>query len=568
MLGNRKQPTIVILKDGSDTSQGKGQILTNIKACEAVGDTLRVTLGPRGMDILITDDKKKTTISNDGATLIQLLDIVHPAAKSLVDIARAQDTEIGDGTTSVVVLATEFLKQAKPFIESGTHPRLIVKSYRRALRECLKKLNELKITPEQTEGEAWSQHLKALAGTAMNSKLISGCKDHFSKLVVDTIFSIGAENSLDNLGIKQVLGGSLQESELVNGVAFEKTFWYAGFGQLPKKIVNPKICILKMELEWKKERDNAQIRIDDMKSFDEIVNAEYRLLYDKLDKIIEAGANVVLSSSSIGDLATQYFAERNIFCAGRVPTDDLQRLATATNALIHSSVYDITSNGLGHCDLFEEKQVGALRYNYFTGVPLKTAATLIIRGGAAQLIEEAQRSLHDAIMVVKRAALNPSIVAGGGAIEAELHRHIKNLSKTVKGKELFLLEAFAEALLIIPKQLSDNAGFDTSLIVNKLIEKHYSQSNWYGIDIEEEDLCDCYEKHIWEPVLIKHNALASAVEAACTILSVDDTIVMPQGDRDALEEGKQKTQDMRNRMAAAGIGPMAGMQSFQGRGGR
>lgn len=522
------QPQILLLKEGTDNSQGKPQLVSNINACQSVVDAVRTTLGPRGMDKLIVDNNGKATISNDGATIMKLLDIVHPAAKTLVDIAKSQDAEVGDGTTSVVLLAGEFLKQLKQFVEEGVHPRIIIKAVRKSLQLCLQKISELSVKINKSNAGELRSLLEKCAATAMSSKLIHQQKGFFSKMVVDAVLSLDELLPLNMIGIKKVAGGALEDSELVDGVAFKKTFSYAGFEMQPKTYKNCKIALLNIELELKAERDNAEIRVDSVKEYQKIVDAEWQILYDKLAKIHESGANVVLSKLPIGDVATQYFADRDMFCAGRVPEEDLKRTMKACGGAVMTTAHDLQDSALGNCEAFIERQVGGERFNIFTGCPNAQTCTLILRGGAEQFLEETERSLHDAIMIVRRTIKNDAVVAGGGAIEMELSKILRDYSRTIAGKEQLLVGAIAKALEIIPRQLCDNAGFDATNILNKLRQKHAQGNCWYGVDINKEDISDNYEACVWEPAIIKINALTAASEAACLILSVDETIKNPK----------------------------------------
>lgn len=539
------QPSIILLRDGTDTSQGTGQLLTNINACLAVVDVVKTTLGPRGMDKLIHDGRAPT-ISNDGATIVKLLDIVHPAAKTLADIAMSQDSEVGDGTTSVMVLAGEFMKQAKQFIEEGVHPQIIIKSYRLAARLALEKLMQLSIDITKKSEQERRQILERCAQTSLSSKLIGGMnRTSFATMVVDAVTSLDEDLDISLIGIKKVPGGAMEDSMLVKGVAFKKTFAYAGFEQQPKQFTDPKIILLNIELELKAEKDQAEIKIQDPEQYQSIVDAEWRIIYTKLEKIVESGAKVVLSKLAIGDLATQYFADRGIFCAGRVPQDDMIRVSKSTGAQVQTTVNNIIPEVLGTCGKFEERQIGSERFNFFTECPYAKTATIILRGGAEQFIAEAERSLHDAIMVVKRTLMNTSIVAGGGAIEMELSKYLREYSRTVRGKSQLIINAYAKAFEVIPKTLAENAGFDATDILNKLRQAHATGHTWYGVDINKEDIGDNYENFVWEPTLIRRNAIASATEAATLILSVDETVRNPQSEQ---QEHQQ--------MQAGGMRPM------------
>ena len=526
------QPGIILLKDGTDSSQGKPQLISNINACQYVADAVRTTLGPRGMDKLIVDSGGKATISNDGATIINLLDVVHPAAKTLVDIAKSQDAEVGDGTTSVTLLASEFLRMAKPFVEDGVHPQVIIKSYRKAVNLAINKIKEIAVHIKKDDAVEMRGLLEKCAATALSSKLIAGQKEFFSKMVVDAVMLLDELLPVNMIGMKKVSGGALEDTQLVAGVAFKKSFSYAGFEMQPKKYVNPKIALLNIELELKSEKENAEVRVTTVEDYQQIVDAEWDILYDKLEKLVKSGAQVILSKLPIGDVATQYFADRDMFCAGRVAEEDLKRTMKACGGSIQTSANSLTPDVLGTCELFEEVQVGGERYNMFKGCLQARTCTIIMRGGAEQFMDETERSLHDAIMIVRRAIKNDAVVAGGGAIELELSKYLREYSRSIAGKEQLLIAAMAKALEVIPRQLCDNAGFDATNILNKLRQKHAQGGMWYGVDITHEDIADNYEACVWEPAIVRINALTAATEAACLILSIDETVKNPKANRD------------------------------------
>jgi len=528
------QPQIILLKEGTDTSQGKPQLISNINACMALVDTVRTTLGPRGMDKLIHDDKGNVTISNDGATIMKLLDVVHPAAKTLVDVSLSQDAEVGDGTTTVVILSGEFLREAKPYVEEGVHPRSIIRSYRAACQLALEKVKQLSVSLEGKSDAEKRELLIKCATTSLNSKLVSGEKDFFANMVVEAVSVLDAATlDLRLIGMKKVIGGGLRDSFLVDGVAFKKTFSYAGFEQQPKTFKDPKILLLNIELELKSEKENAEVRLEDPAKYQSIVDAEWNIIYDKLAKCVESGAQIVLSRLAIGDLATQYFADRDIFCAGRVTDDDLQRVSKATGAKVQTTVNNLDKAVLGTCALFEERQVGGERYNLFTGTPEARTATIVLRGGSEQFIDEAERSLHDAIMIVRRAMKHAHVVAGGGAVDMEISRALRDHARTIPGKAQLFINSYAKALEVIPRQLCDNAGFDATDVLNKLRQKHAltdGSGRNYGVDVNSGGVVDTFDAFVWEPALVKINAIQSATEAACLILSVDETVRNPKSE--------------------------------------
>ncbi|KAJ3750896.1 chaperonin Cpn60/TCP-1 family [Lentinula detonsa] len=527
------QPTVVVLKEGTDTSQGNPQLLSNISACLAIAETLSSTLGPRGMDKLIVSDRGEAQITNDGATILKLLDIVHPAARALVDIARAQDAEVGDGTTSVVLLAAQLLKEIRGYIEEGVSPHIIMKGFRKASQLAIDRIKEIQVTVEKSDSERFRSLLLKCASTSMSSKLIHSEKPFFSKMVVDAVQCLDQDDLDESLiGVKKIAGGGMQDSLLIQGVAFKKTFTYAGAEQQPKYFKDPLILCLNVELELKAEKDNAEVRVEHVSDYQAIVDAEWEIIYRKLEAIEKTGAKVVLSKLPIGDLATQYFADRDIFCAGRVAARDLRRVVQAVGGSIQSTCSDITREHLGTCGSFEERQIGGERYNLFEQCPKTKTCTLVLRGGAEQFIEEVERSLHDAIMVVKRAVRNGDVVAGGGAIEMDISAHIRKHALEVPGKLQLIMTAFAKALEIIPRQICDNAGLDSTDILNKLRMKHAQGEKWFGVDVDGvSGVRDNMDAFVWEPALIKLNAISSAAEAASLILSVDETVRNPQSEQ-------------------------------------
>ncbi|CAB9514019.1 Thermosome subunit beta (Fragment) [Seminavis robusta] len=562
------RPGIILLREGTDTSQGKPQLISNINACYAVADAVRTTLGPSGRDKLVFDGSR-VTISNDGATIMKLLEIEHPAARTLVDISMSQDAEVGDGTTSVVMLAGEILQQIKPLVEEGVPPQIIRRHLSEAGQLAVQKVLDMAVS---FEGDQRKDMLLKCASTALNSKLIASHQDLFSPMVVDAVELLAAKNRLDDVnslvGIKRIPGGDVRQSFWVQGVAFKKTFSYAGFDQMTKKFDNPKVLLLNVELELKSEKENAEVRITDPDQYQSIVDAEWQVIYDKMDACINCGANIVMSKLPIGDLATQYFADKGLFCAGRVPESDMKRVAQATGAAVQTTTSGLSESILGTSGVFEERQVGDQRFNVFTGCPSSLTSTIVLRGGTEQFIAESERSVHDALMVVKRAIRSGSVVAGGGAVEMQVSRHLKNHALTIEGKGQLVVNALAKALEVIPQQLSDNAGFDATDILSALRRKHAqegSDEKWFGVDVKTGSVCDTFETGVWEPSDNKSNSFNAAVEAACVILSIDETIIAPKSQDPGANatglmngQGKPMSNMMNSAMAASQGGARTG----------
>lgn len=414
------------------------------------------------------------------------------------------------------------------------------------------------------------------AQTSLNSKIISKYKEFFSEMVVDAVLYLDEDLDKSDIGVKKITGGSVSDSFAVKGVCFKKTFSYAGFEQQPKSFTNPKIALLNIELELKAEKDNAEIRIDNPEEFQRVVDAEWKIIYDKLDKIVNSGAKIVLSSLPIGDLATQYFADRDIFCAGRVQKGDMIRVAKATGAVLQTTLNGLTESVLGTCGKFEEVQLGNDRYNMFTECENTKSSTLVIRGGAAQYLEETERSLNDATMIVRRAFKTHAVVAGGGAIEMELSRYLREYLRDIPGKTQLVINGFAKALETIPRTLAENSGIDATNVLNKLRQKHAQggeEGLWYGVNVLEGTVDDLYKKFVWEPEQVRINVLQAATEAACAILGVDRTIRNPKSEQAQAEaagrlDGSNPPPGM-GRGAGRGRGMnMAGLKTMRGRGGK
>jgi len=413
------------------------------------------------------------------------------------------------------------------------HSQIIIKGYREACAKCLERIKEISVKIADKEAPEKRQLLVKCSETALNSKIISKFKTFFSEMVVDAVLYLDQDLQKSDIGIKKITGGSVTDSFMVAGVAFKKTFSYAGFEQQPKSFVKPKISLLNVELELKAEKDNAEVRITNPEDFQKIVDAEWNIIYGKLDKIIDSGAQIVLSNLPIGDLATQYFADKSIFCAGRVQKDDMVRVGKATGAVLQTSVNGLTEDVLGFCGKFEEQQIGNERFNMFTECTSTKSSTFILRGGAMQYLEETHRSLNDAIMIVRRAYKSHAIVAGGGAIEMELSRYLREYLRTIPGKTQLVINGFAKALETIPRTLAENSGMDSTDVLNKLRQKHSQAGDegmWYGVNVLGGDVQDLFKLFVWEPEQVRINVLQASCEAAVAILGVDQTIRNPKSE--------------------------------------
>jgi T-complex protein 1 subunit eta len=499
---------------------------------------------------------------------MKLLEIAHPAARVLVDISQAQDDIIGDGTTTVVLLAAEILKGCKTFVDDNVAPQIIQTYVRLAGQWAIEYLKKhLQVLPSQMKVD--NTTLIKCCSTALNSKLISDHIDLFAPIVVQAVQNLIMDDDHEDkfkyldqmmkwIGILKIPGGDVRQSFLVsNGVAFSKTFSYAGYEQMTKHFQNPKILLLHVELELKAEKENAEVRISSPEDYQSIVQAEWDVIYEKLDQCVQSGAQIILSSLPIGDLATQYFADRKMFCAGRVPTQDMARLAMATGGVTQTTCRGLSDSILGTCGTFSERTLGDDRVYVLENCPTHLVSTIVLRGGSEQFIAESERSLHDALLVVKRCHQGShGIVAGGGAVEMELRQYLRQQALTLSGKGQWIVDAYAKALEIIPRQLCENAGLDANYILSQLRKSHGDLGThpWVGVDIDDfspTGICDTWEKGIWEPSDNKFHSIQAATEAACVILSIDETIVSPQSQDPSIRESGQLPMMSQNPMGAA-----------------
>lgn len=509
------------IEEHIDNRNGKFQILSNIKLLNTISSYLQSTLGPFGLDKLIINGDS-LTCTNDGATILKNLNLKHPIAKIIENISQSQDDQIGDGTTSVVLLAIEILKSLKDSIERYEVTTIanaldkILYFCVSALYENSKKLDEMmKKDVDMTD----VNKLVYIARTCLTSKIVKQSKEYFAQLVVEAI------KISEDVYIQKAKGGSITDSTLFDGIVFKKCFSYAGHQQQPRQIHNAKILLTSVELEWKSERDNAELRINAVEQYDEFVNAEWKIITDKLDNIIKSGANVVFSSAPIGDYATQYFAKHNMCCAGRVDEKDMKNLALKLKTSILTSLDNIDSIGVSLG--FEERQVGNDRYNF---VKAKGAATLLLRGPGDEVINEVERSLHDALMVVKgNNKSKKMILTGGGSSEINLSVRLAKQSSQEKNEDVFIFMAVHHAFENFVGILANNFGIDALGTISQLVGLHKSGYFTMGVSNCENGVGDLRYDCVFEPLNLKVNILKRAFEAAKMIVLIDSTILISKG---------------------------------------
>jgi thermosome len=514
---------VLILKEGSTEQRGRQAQRNNILAAKLIAELVKTSLGPRGMDKMLVDNIGDVTITNDGATILKQLDVQHPAAKMMVEIAKATDNEVGDGTTSAVVLAGALLERAEELISKDVHPTIIVDGYRNAAEKALEVLNKIaiKINPDDRE---W---LMKIAKTSMMTKLVSDESEELSKLVIDALLLVAEKVNgrykvdIDNVKVEKKPGGSLKDTKLIRGIALDKEVVHAG---MPKRIENAKIALLNTPLEIEKTEISAEIRITDPSQIKQFMDEETRLLKEMVDKLVEVGANVLICQKGIDDVAQHFLAKAGILAVRRAKESDMKNLARATGGRIVNSLDDLTSDDLGYAELVEERKIENDKWVFVEGCKNPKSVTILIRGGSQRIVDEAERSVHDALMVTKDVMEKPAIVAGGGAPEAEIAHQIREWANTLTGREQLAAQKFAEAIETIPITLAENAGMDPIDTLVELRAKHSEGKVWFGVNVLEGDLAEMQERNIFEPAVVKEQIIKSATEAASMILRIDDVI--------------------------------------------
>jgi archaeal chaperonin len=514
---------VLILKEGASQTKGRDAQKNNITAAKLIAEVVRSSLGPRGMDKMLVDSLGDVTITNDGATILKEIDVQHPAAKMMVEVAKSVDNEVGDGTTSAVVLAGALIEKAEELIGKDVHPTIIVDGYRRSAIKAIEILNNVAI---KIHGNEKDQLIK-IAKTSMQTKLVSKESDQLAELVVNASLQIaeklahGYHMDLDDVKVEKKAGGSLRDTKLIKGIVLDKEVVHGG---MPKRIEKAKIALINSALEIEKTEFDAKINIsspDQMKMF---LEEENKMLKNMVDKIIAAGANLVICQKGIDDIAQHYLARANIMAVRRSKESDMTKLAKATGARIISNLEDLSSKDLGYADLVEERKVETDKWVFIEGCKNPKAVTILIRGGSQRVVDEAERSLHDALSVSKDVLEKPAIVAGGGAPEAYVAGKLRDWVSTLSGREQLAAEKFAESLDVIPLTLAQNAGMDPIDVMTDLRARQSKGSKWTGIDVRNARIADISKLEILEPLVVKEQIIKSATEAASMILRIDDVI--------------------------------------------
>ncbi len=537
MAEQQKIQPIFILPEGAQRSTGRIAQRNNILAAKLVAETIRTTLGPKGMDKMIVDSLGDVTVTNDGATILDEMNIEHPTAKMIVEVAKTQEDEVGDGTTTAVVLAGELLKNAEPLLDQNVHPAVLARGYRLAAEKAQEILNSVAENVDKNDKEL----LKKIALTAMTGKGAEAAKEILAQLVVDAVTQVAEENGKvdkDNIKIEKKVGKGVEDTELVKGVVIEKERAHPG---MPKKVENAKIALLDCALEIKSTEIDAKIQITDPNQIQAFIQQEEKILNEMVEKIAKTGANVVFCQKGIDDVAQHFLAKHGIFAARRVKESDMKALTKATGARIITNLDDLTEADLGTAGIVEEVKIGDEEMIYIKECKNPKSVTLLVRGGTEHVVDEVKRAIEDAIGDVIAVLRTGKVVAGAGAPEIEVARQLRDFANTLSGREQLAVQAFAESIEIIPRTLAENAGLDPIDILAELKAAHEKGDKWAGINVFSGKVINAWESGIIEPLRIKTQALKSASEAAILILRIDDVIA---GGKEEMPGGK-----------GAGMGP-------------
>jgi len=539
------QQPIIVLKEGTKREKGKGAQSNNIMAALAISDAVKSTLGPKGMDKMLVDSMGDVVVTNDGATILKEIDVEHPAAKMIVEVAKSQDEECGDGTTSAVVLTGELLKQAGELLEQNIHPTVVCGGYKLAADKAKEILNKMAMPIKPNDKKT----LIDIAKTSMASKGASGEKDKLAEVVVDAVLNVQEkiDNNifvdLDNIQIQKKQGGGISNTEIIEGIILDKERVHEG---MPKFVKNAKIALVNAALEVKKTEVDARIQIQDPTQLQAFLDEEEGMLKKMVEKIKKSGANVLICQKGIDDIAQHYLAKEGIFSVRRAKKSDLEKLSKATGGKIVANLDGLTSKDLGNAGYIEEKKIGDDKMTFVTNCKNPKAVSILIRGTTEHVIDELERALHDALSVVKVALEDGKMTAGGGAAATEIAMGLRDYAPTVGGREQMAIEAYANAIEIVPKTLSENAGLDPIDMMLEIRSQHKKGNKHAGINVLLGKVDDMFKYKVLEPLRVSFQEIEASTEAANMILRIDDVIASKGG-------GSPPPPDM------GGMGGMGGM---------
>ncbi|MDH5437510.1 MAG: thermosome subunit beta [Candidatus Bathyarchaeota archaeon] len=514
---------VLILKEGSTRSRGHNAQHANIMAAKIVAESVKSALGPKGMDKMLVDSLGDATITSDGRTILDEMDIQHPAAKMMVEVAKTQDDEVGDGTTTAVIVAGELLEKAEELIDKKIHPTVIIDGYRKAADKALKTLEKIAISVKSTDKD----FLGKVAMTSLASKLVAGNQEQLAEIAVEAVLhvanKVGDEYrvDLDDIMVEKKSGESITGTKLIKGLVLDKEVVHSG---MPKRVEKAKIALLESALEVKKTEFDAKINIERPEQMEHFLHEEENMLKEMVEKIVSTEANVVICQKGIDDMVQHFLARKGIFAVRRAKKSDMEKLAKATGGKAATNLDDFTKEDLGYAELVEERKIGDDKMTFIEGCKNPRSVAILIRGGTERIVDEAERSIHDALCVVRDVVQEPKIVAGGGAPEMEIASALGDYAKSLPGREQLVVQRFAEAMETVPLTLGENAGLDPIDILAELRARHKKGETWAGVDVLEGKVTDVKKIEVYDPLAVKKQIIKSATEAATMILKIDDVI--------------------------------------------
>jgi thermosome len=514
---------VLILKEGSSRSRGKDAQHANIMAAKIIAEAVRSALGPKGMDKMLVDSLGDVTITSDGRTILDEIDVEHPAAKMMVEVAKTQDDEVGDGTTSSVIVAGELLAKAEELLNKNVHPTVVIDGYRKAADKALEVLEKIATTVNPTSKES----LKKVAMTSMASKMVAENKEQLAEIAVEAVLhvaeKVGEEYrvDLDDIMVEKKPGESVTDTKLIKGIVLDKEVVHPG---MPKRVEDAKIALLDTALEVEKTEFDAKINIETPEQMEAFLKEEENMMRDMVEKVSKTGATVLICQKGIDDMVQHFLARKGVLAVRRAKKSDMEKLAKATGGKVVTNLDDMSRKDLGKAAIVEERKIGDDKMTFVEGCRNPRSVAILIRGGTERVVDEAERSIHDALCVVRDVVQEPKIVVGGGAPEVEVAKALRVYAETLPGREQLAVQGFAEAMEIVPITLGENAGLDPIDITSDLRARHEKGEKWAGVDVFEGKVKDMEKLEVYEPLAVKKQIIKSATEAASMILKIDDVI--------------------------------------------
>ncbi|MHA2395912.1 MAG: thermosome subunit alpha [Candidatus Thorarchaeota archaeon] len=521
-----QQVPVIVLREDTERTRGRDAQRNNIMAAIVIAEAVKSALGPKGMDKMLVDGFGDITVSNDGATILKEMDVAHPAAKMVIEVAKTVDAEVGDGTTTAAILTGDLLKQAETLLDQKIHPTTIISGYRKAAQKALDVIDEVAETVDP-EASDYRKILIDVAKTSMSSKFVSSHRDTLAKTVVNAVLAIAKdipkdeELDIDNIPRQKQDGMRVEQTELVRGLVLDKEIVHAG---MPKKIEGAKIVLIESALEYQKTEFDAKIAISDPSAMQSFLDEEDRTLKRMVEKIVEAGANVVIAQKGIDDVVQHYLAKEGIMAVRRIKKSDVERIHETTGAAIVSNIQNLTAADLGKAKTVEQRDVGDDKMLFIEGTPKSSVVTLLVRGGTDHIVDEVDRALNDALYVVRDVVMHPKITYGGGALAAEMSKQLRDYAATLEGREQYAVNAFSDAIESLPNTLAENAGLDPIDVIVNLRKAHTEGNVYHGIDYTKGKVGDMKAARVVESALVNRQIVMSAAEAAQMILKIDDVI--------------------------------------------